>query len=81
MYLSDGLIWKGEKDKAPWLYLPTDELRVNILKERHEASLAGHLGQDKTVHLIARDFFFPSMQEFIRRFICTCDTCQHVKPH
>ena len=81
MYLSDGLVWKGERDKTPRLYLPTEELRVKILKERHEASLAGHLGQDKTVHLIARDFFFPSMQEFICRFVCTCDTCQRVKPH
>jgi hypothetical protein len=81
IYLTDGLDWKGEKDKAPWLYIPTDELHVKILKECHDAALAGHLGQDKTVHLIAWDFFFPAMQEFIRRFVCTCDTCQRVNPH
>ena len=55
--LTDGLVWKDERGMTPRLYLPTEELRVKILKECHKAALAGHLSQDKMTHLIARDFF------------------------
>lgn len=73
--LENGLIRKGER-----VYLPTDELQLRVLRESHDAPLGGHLGQDKTLEVVRRSFYWPGMDTFVRRYVKSCDVCQRIKP-
>ncbi|MBW0593907.1 hypothetical protein O181_133622, partial [Austropuccinia psidii MF-1] len=46
-----------------------EELQLNILQKRHDSPLAGHPGQEKTLKLIKRDFYWESMNQFIKEFV------------
>ena len=62
------------------VYVPKDEaLRQELLVEHHDSVLSGHLGMDKTYDLLARSFYWPSMQEDVREFVRTCPTCAATK--
>lgn len=65
------------------IYVPKDEvLKSEILKSRHDAPAAGHQGRAKTLELVSRDFFWPSMKAFVNRYVDACDLCQRTKlPH
>lgn len=68
------LLWKNR------LYIPDNEaLRVLVLESEHDSKVAGHFGQDKTVELVARNFYWPSMEDWIRNYVSTCDSCQRNK--
>ena len=70
------IYWKGTR-----LYIPSNEsLRAKILYECHDVPMSGHLGTAKTTELIARYFYWPNMQEDIKRYIRTCSACQRNKP-
>ena len=62
------------------LYVPDLHSKLEILKNRHDSKIAGHYGTSKTVELITRDYWWPKMWEFVRRYINGCDTCARSKP-
>ena len=37
--------------------------------------MAGHLGQEKTLDLVTREYTWPGIHAFVNRYIRTCDTC------
>src|SRR5271156_5125161 len=40
------------------VYVPAvDQIKVDILQEHHDAKTAGHLGQEKTLGLLERNFY------------------------
>ena len=39
----------------------------------------GHMGQDKTVELVRRNFFWPQMDSWIRDYVGSCEDCQKDK--
>ena len=46
------------------LWVPNDkDLIQRILKSEHDTKVAGHMGQDKTIELIRRNFWWPKMDE------------------
>jgi len=55
------------------------EIKLRILEAHHDGKTAGHLGQDKTLELIAREYTWPGMREFINEYVRTCDTCTRNK--
>ena len=57
----------------------SDEMKLLILKERHDSVAAGHPGQRKTYELVARDFKWPGMRKYINDYIASCDVCQRTK--
>ena len=75
--------WKVEngllffKDRC---YVPDDtELRRRLVKKYHETLLSGHPGQWQTTELLRRDYWWPGMVTFIKKYIAGCATCQQMK--
>lgn len=64
------LLWK-EKIVIP----DQDQLKIDILQQRHDSPLAGHPGQEKTIKLVGRDYYWPNMAKFIRDYVNSCFQC------
>lgn len=56
-----------------------NELKGRLVQQIHDSALQGHLGREGTVVAVARDFYWPLMQQLIRRFIRNCDICGRSK--
>jgi len=50
-----------------------------IMESEHDTKVAGHMGQDKTIELIRRNFWWPKMNERIIDFVRSCPECQQNK--
>ena len=62
------------------LWVPNDkDLIQRILESEHDTKVAGHMGQDKTIELICRNFWWPKMDEQILDFVRSCLECQQNK--
>jgi len=55
------------------------DLRKMILQEEHDSKVAGHMGQEKTIELVQRNFFWPQMDQWIEDYFCSCPDCQKNK--
>ena len=77
MYSSDGL----------WLHAPEHSivipdhgtLRQDIITELHESRYAGHPGENRTIHLVKRYFWWPGLAKDCRTFVKGCIVCQRDK--
>jgi hypothetical protein len=54
-------------------------LRAHILKELHDSPYAGHQGVKKTLALVRRHYWWPTMLADIERYVLTCHLCQKNK--
>ena len=45
----------------------------------HSLSLAGHPGRNKTIELVSRNFWWPTLSSDVEQFVATCDACQRAK--
>ena len=73
--IKEGLLyWKG------MLWIPEDgPLKQTILESEHDSKVVGHMGQNKTIELVRRNFWWPKMEERIIDFVQSCPECQHNK--
>ena len=54
--------------------------RLELLRARHDAKTAGHLGIEKTLELIQRDgYYWQNMRRDVEDYVKSCDSCQRVK--
>jgi len=60
------------------LWVPEQMVR-KILESEHDTKVAGHMGQDKTIELVRRNFWWPKMDERIIDFVRSCPECQKNK--
>lgn len=59
------------------IYIPNDDdLKLDILKQYHDVASAGHQGVRRTRNRIQELYFWPGMEEFIRKYVRSCMTCQ-----
>jgi transposase InsO family protein len=73
--LKDGCVYR-----KGMLWIPNDKTLVcQILESEHDTKIAGHMGQDKTIELIRRNFWWPKMDEQIIDFVRSCTECQKDK--
>jgi hypothetical protein len=70
--IDDLLCWKGR------LYAP-ERTRKRIIKSEHDSKIAGHFGRDRTLELVSRNFYWPKMEDDIRKYCNKCDNCQRTK--
>ena len=75
--LQDGLILQHDSSHRR-LYIPpaAQDLRRQLLAEHHDSVLAGHLGYDKTVACLQRNYWWPTMRRDVRAYIGSCPCCQ-----
>ena len=45
----------------------------------HESPVRGHSGFFQTIHLLQKDYWWPGMSTFLRKFIAGCTACQSAK--
>ena len=69
------LLYKGR------IYVPKDQqLRADIVKIHHDGPATGHPGRHKTLELVSRNYWWPSMTQFIHEYVDACDNCIRSKP-
>ena len=55
-------------------------LREDIIRSMHAPVSEGHMGRDKTLKKIRRTFFWPSVDDQVKKFVQSCYQCQVNKP-
>lgn len=62
------------------VYIPdNNDLKLRILREKHDHPTAGHQGFRKTLELLRREYYWSSMRQFVSDYCTTCDTCLRAK--
>ena len=73
--LEDGLIYYKNR-----LFIQSKEdLLTEIAKGCHDSKQAGHFGQEKTIELVTRNFYWEKLADWINDYVRSCDECQHNK--
>ena len=72
--IQDGMLFKGNQ-----LCIPRSSMRENLIKEKHSGGLAGHFGRDKTFALVAKHYYWPQLQQDVKKFVQSCRVCQMAK--
>ena len=71
----DSIMYKEGK-----VYMPKDKkLRAEIIRLHHNTPIGGHEGQQKTVELVTRNFWWPGVTKEVKRYVEGCDACQQNK--
>lgn len=60
------------------LYVPASQ-RLKTLQTCHDLNRAGHFGFIKTLYLLKRQFWWPSLKENIESYVASCPTCAAAK--
>ncbi|MBW0508735.1 hypothetical protein O181_048450 [Austropuccinia psidii MF-1] len=56
-----------------------EEIQLKCLQKHHDSPLAGHHGQEKTLKLIKRDFYWAGPNKFIKDSVSSCQQCSRNK--
>ena len=54
-------------------------LRTQILHDHHDTPMAGHQGIKRTYAAIHKLFYWPRMNNDVRDYVKSCDSCQRIK--
>ena len=54
-------------------------LRTALIREAHEPKIFAHAGQNKTIQMIKRRYFWEGMSQTIRKYIKNCHDCERNK--
>ncbi|KAL1942197.1 hypothetical protein VTO73DRAFT_6261 [Trametes versicolor] len=60
------------------LYIPLS-MRTDILRSRHDSPLAGHPGRRRTLTSVKRDYSWPGITTYVRKYVASCDVCGRIK--
>lgn len=69
--IHDGFLFRDNK-----LCIPDCSLRLQLISELHKE---GHVGRDRTLHLVSTSYFWPALRRDVERFVERCVTCQTAK--
>ena len=50
-----------------------------VIRDVHNHIATGYPGYQKTISLIARNYYWPGLKKMVRRYILNCHTCRHAK--
>ena len=69
--LHEGFLFLGTR-----LCILESSLRLQLITEHH---CEGHIGRDRTLHLVSTSYFWPHMRRDVERFVERCTVCQTSK--
>ncbi len=80
--------WKDIKQVFHYqglLYVPK-VIRSELINRHHDEPLTDHFGIEKTCELIARKYYWPTLQQDVKAYVKGCDVCLaskavHHKPY
>ena len=55
------------------------EFRCYVLYQHHDHPTAGHMGQKKTYQSLARQYYWPGIHDYCRRYVESCVACRTSK--
>lgn len=58
------------------MYVLVGGLRKELLWETYDTKWASHLGEERTLALLARPYYLPKMGENVQAFVKSCLVCQ-----
>jgi hypothetical protein len=73
--LDNGLLFNTGRLYIP----PVPEFCIKVMHAMHDCNVSGHLGMDKTEELTSCSFFWPDLQQDVRRYVRSCEQCQRNK--
>ena len=73
-HIVEGYLFKGEQ-----LCIPHTSLREALIKEAHSGGLAGHFGQNKTLEITSKRYYWPQIRKDSNNFVKRCPICQRTK--
>jgi hypothetical protein len=56
-----------------------NNLRTECISMHHDAVYSGHLGKDRTIDLIVRNYWWPNIHAEVTTYVKHCDICQRTK--
>ncbi|KAF8747934.1 hypothetical protein RHS01_11152 [Rhizoctonia solani] len=68
----EDLLWYQGKLVVP----DSEALKERLLREFHDSPLAGHPGQQRTLELLSRNYWWPGMKSSAKEWVECCPTCQ-----
>ncbi|KAF8750370.1 hypothetical protein RHS01_09469 [Rhizoctonia solani] len=68
----EDLLWYRGKLVVP----DSETLKERLLKEFHDSPLAGHPGQQRTLELLSRNYWWPGMKSSTKEWVECCPICQ-----
>ena len=58
------------------MYVPeADDLRLHVLKYKHDHPLSGHFGQNHTLELIQHEYTWLGICTYVKDYINSCTAC------
>ena len=69
----EGFLWHQDK-----IFVP-QEVRLQALKKFHDHQLTGHFGVRKTIDLVQRYLWWPSLRSDCKKYVESCLVCQRNK--
>jgi hypothetical protein len=53
--------------------------QLEIVRSRHDSPTAGHFGIRKTLDLVLREYWWPGVRTYVKKYVSTCEVCQRNK--
>ena len=51
----------------------------NLIKKKHNGGLARYFGRDKTFYLVVEHYYWPQLQQDVKKFVQSCRVCLMAK--
>ena len=78
--IADCSVVNGRLHYRGLLYVPDyHALQLHLCRLHHNTLAAGHLGIGNTYKLLHRNYYWPNMQGFVRRYVQHCHVCRRSK--
>ena len=62
------------------IFVPeADDLRLRVLRFKHDHPLSGHYGQSCTLDLVRREYTWPGVCTYVKDYVKSCTACACVK--
>ena len=77
--LDDGILRFRPQGSSEWKTVVPRDRQAQIIAIRHDQPTIGHLGMERSLELIARDYWWRGMREDVRSYVRACPVCQAMK--